>query len=329
LQVTARFSRVWERGGKQQAREALADRSVRLAEAGIVAAAFQIRYEVETLYVEAVFLDERRKLACQRLETVASFQAAIDRRVEAARDPLLASARATSDRLKAEADARQFAAQAADVRAALASYWGGEDDVALTASFTTSANEPAEIDFAQLQSPELLRLEAEKEKVQAEVEVGRAAATPDVTWTVGARKFGFDEDLAVVGGVSIPLGNAARSRASVARSQAEVRRLSAEQEALRQQVLREILGYRRASLSALDAIREIDASLIPAAETALALAREGYDRGAFSYFEIIDAQRVLTELREARIDLLRTYTLNETALSRLMNTDGVLAETTP
>lgn len=329
LQVTGQFSRVWERGGKRQARETLAERSRQLAETGRSGTGIQIRSEIETLYIQAVYLEQQYALACERVEISADLQTAIDRRVTAARDPLLAGARVSSDRLKAEADARRFAAQARDARAAMASYWGGDEDIRLDPAVLDRLAPLRPIEFDNLSSPELDRLEAERRAQLARVELERASAKPDVTWSIGARKYGFQDDAAVVGGISIPLGTASRAEANVASAQANVRRVTAEAEAARQQLLRDVMSYRRASLSARDAIEEIDATLIPAAENALQLARDGYQRGAFSYLEIIDAQRVLTELREARLSHLLTYSLNEAALSRLLSPMASRLETFP
>ena len=138
LQVTGRFSRVWERGGKREARQALAQSGVEVAQSGLALADYEIRHEIENLYAEAAFSGERLKLACERLEIATTLEGAIKRRVDAARDPLLASARAASDRLQAEADARRYAIEARDLRAALASYWGSDAEIRLDPSVKQS-----------------------------------------------------------------------------------------------------------------------------------------------------------------------------------------------
>lgn len=317
LQVTASFSRVWERGGKREAREALARRGVEVAETRLAAAEFEIREEVETLYAEAALAEGRLALACDQIALSRELEAVIQRRVEAARDPLLAGARATSDRLRAEAEARRHAAQAANLRDALGAYWLAKDDFRIDPDFLEAKVTPRAFDIADISSPELDRLSKEQLQSAAQIELERAQAIPDITWNVGVRKFGLEEDAAVIAGASIPLGTGGRSEAAVARARADQLRIEVEREALRQELIRRATGYRRAALSALDQIEEIDTVLLPAANEAVALARDGYARGAFSYLDIISAQSAVDDLREERLTQLRTYVLNDAALARL------------
>jgi outer membrane protein, heavy metal efflux system len=67
------------------------------------------------------------------------------------------------------------------------------------------------------------------------------------------------------------------------------------------------------------------------AERAVRLANDGYARGAFSYLDVLDAQRLLFDLREQRLDFLRNYHLAEAALARLQarNLPATLQETAP
>ncbi|RAN33109.1 MULTISPECIES: TolC family protein [Hyphomonas] len=329
LQVTGRFSRVWERGGKREARQALAESGVAVAQTGLALADYEIRHEIENLYAEAVFSEERLQLACERLEIATTLEAAIKRRVDAARDPMLASARAASDRLQAEADARRYAIEARDLRAALASYWGSDAEIRLDPSVMELAPSARAIGPADISTPHLDSLDAEKARSVAKAEVEKASGVPDVTWSVGARKFGIEDDLAIIGGVSIPLGTGVRSEAGVAKARAEAFRFEAESEALRQELVRKAMAYQRASLSALDAIAEIDTILVPEAQRALDLATEGYNRGAFSYLDVFDAQRTLTALRDARLTYLRTHVLNNIELTHLIGEADHREETLP
>jgi outer membrane protein, heavy metal efflux system len=317
LQVTGQFSRVWERGGKRDARTALARRGVDVAETERQAAQTVILTEVETLYIEAALAERRAFLACERVETVMSLQSAVDRRVEAARDPLLAGARASTDLAVAVADARREGQDAQNLKAALGSYWNAAETPQLDPEFLDRRLTPRAYDFSAIKSPELDRLEAERLRASAQIELEKAQAVPDVTWSVGVRKFGIEDDVAVTGGASIPLGSAGRSEAGAARASAARKQIELQSEAVRQQLIRQALVYQRAALSAADAIKAIDSDLLPEATRALALAEDGYARGAFTYLDVFDAQRALTALREARLDHVRTYVLNDAALARL------------
>ncbi|MBA3070239.1 MAG: TolC family protein [Hyphomonas sp.] len=169
LQVTGQFSRVWERGGKRDARTALARRGVDVAETARLAAQTEILTEVETLYVEAALAERRALLACERVETVRSLQSAVDRRVEAARDPLLAGARASTDLAVAIADARREDQDAQNLKAALGSYWNAAETPQLNPEFLDRRLAPRAYDFSAIKSPELDRLEAERLRASAQI----------------------------------------------------------------------------------------------------------------------------------------------------------------
>jgi len=326
LQITGSFSRVWERGGKREARKALARRGIDVAETGLAAAEFEIREEVEILYAEAALAEGRLALACDQIALSRDLEAVIQRRVDAARDPLLAGARTTSDRLTAEAEASRYAAEAQNLRAALGAYWLAKDDFRIDQDFLETRLKPCSFDIAALSSTELGRLAKQQLQAAAQIELERAQAVPDVTWNVGVRKFGLGEDAAVIAGASIPLGSGGRSEAAVARARADQLRLEVERDALRQELIRRTAGYQRTALSALEQIKEIDTVLLPAANEGVALARDGYARGAFSYLDIISAQSAADSLREERLTHLKTYILNEAAPTTPGSPEPVPAE---
>ncbi|MGJ8558614.1 MAG: TolC family protein [Litorimonas sp.] len=317
LQLTGRFSRVWERGGKREARLTLANSSVGIAETLFKSAQFEIRSEIEILYAEAALAERRVALACDRVLMARELEASVQKRVDAARDPLLAGAKATSDRLQAEAETRRYDAQAQNIRGALGAYWGANQEFRIDPQFLTRRLSLPSLSNHEIYSPTLERLNAERDQAVARIELERTQSIPDVTWSVGVRKFGVEDDLAILGGVSIPLGSKQRSHASVTKASADQIRIEVERQAVRQQLLRNASEYRRSADSALEEMEEIDSLLLPSAINAVELARDGYSRGAFSYLDVVDAQRSVAALREERLIHLRTYILNETALSRL------------
>lgn len=82
----------------------------------------------------------------------------------------------------------------------------------------------------------------------------------------------------------------------------------------------------RALASDAAAVSSTEADVIPQAERALALSQDGYNRGAFSYLDVLEAQRALSDARQARVEALRSYHFNEATLDRLT---ARFAETLP
>lgn len=321
LEITGVFSRVWERGGKRAARGEVARRSVAIAEADIAASAVDVAYEVRTLYIELAVALEREALAREKLTVLNDALDLIDRRVQAARDPLLARARATADALSAQGELSRLERETDALRQALAAYWGGTGDfdghLCALASKSTQLNHLDKVSA----SPELLRLEAQRRKADAEGRLAEADRVPDITWSAGVRKFGIDESVSVLGGISILLGAPKRSVPYEQSALAQVRRLEAQREAMHQALLRDVIRLERTARNAIDAVALLEAGPIPEAGRAVQLANDGYQRGAFSYLDVLDAQRALFALRDERLSHLQTYHLAEAMISRLTASD--------
>lgn len=331
LEVTGTFNRVWERGGKREARSTLAERSVDIAEAGLDISKADIAFEIQSLYVELALTQERASLAAARLEAARNAEALIAKRVEAARDPLLAGSRAATDALVAEGEFNRLTQDADRLRATLADFWSGSTDFSVDLCGLSLDEGHTEHTLDVSRSPELARLEAQRSQAQAAIRLAEAERVPDVTWSAGVRKFGIDESLGVLGGVSVPLGAPKRAGPYEQQAGAQARQLEAESDALRQSLLRESARLERAALGAKDALAHLDTGPLPEAERAVRLANDGYARGAFSYLDVLDAQRLLFDLREQRLDFLRNYHLAEAALARLQarNLPATLQETAP
>lgn len=317
VEITGSFSRVWERGGKREARSRLADSGVAVATAGVWIAQADITYEVRTLYVELAIAHERLALAMERLASAQSAEALIERRVEAARDPLLAGARAAADTMIAQGDTASLERETRSYVAALAAYWSGAEDFSANLCALNAPDQHAIHPTGTGTSPELARMAAERRRAEAALRAAESERVPDVTWSAGVRKFGVDESIGVLGGVSIPLGAPARAAPYEAKAAAEARQLELQLEAHRQILLRDHARLERSALGALDTISALDDGPIPEAKRAVDLANDGYRRGAFSYLDVLDAQNLLFDLRTKRLDQLRTYHLAEAAIARL------------
>jgi len=245
--------------------------------------------------------------------------ASVRRRVNAARDPLMAGARAESGLAATRIELARAQAEAATARSTLTSLLGGETEFALMRADFALARvaRHAHEDLSDA-TPDLARLAAERDRANAAIRVERSLAWQNPTLSLGYRRFAADDDEgALVAGVSIPLGLFDRNQGSIARARAEQRRAEFNLEAGRRTLTREFTELQRAIATDATAISATEDDVIPQAERALALAQDGYNRGAFSYLDVLEAQRALSDARQSRVDALRTYHNNEAALDRL------------
>src|SRR3546814_10373272 len=136
-------------------------------------------------------------------------------------------------------------------------------------------------------------LEAERQAAEARIKLAEANSVTDPTVRAGVRHFGQGNEVALVVGGSIPLGGRQANRGNVERAQAERLAAEAELAVARVERKREIdrLVAQRAAL--VTEIGRIDREVLPSAERAVVLVRDGFNRGgtAFTFLEVAQAQQ--------------------------------------
>lgn len=315
-ETTLSYQQRVELGGKRESRIALAGAERKAAEARAIVARLALSEAVQLAYAEALAAEAAIALAKERLGIARSLQDEIARRIASARDPEFAGARA--DALVAEAklsvDQAQLQAKAALAR--LASFWGGSAGFRLDSRAFTDLELSDRAGFAA----DVAVLEAERTASAARVDVERSKAVTDPTFSVGVRHFSRNDDVALMVGGSIPLNIFDDNSGSVARAAAEESAANLDLAAYRAARDREISRLRgQLAISAAEA-RAINADIIPAAERAVGLVREGFSRGAFTYLDVTEAQNQLSAARARRIAVLRAFHADKAALDRLLGT---------
>ena len=315
-ETTLSYEQRFERGGDRPARIALAQ-----GEAAVVQAEAAIRRldrleQVQRAWAEALGAQAELEIARERLALAERFQIEVQRRVDMARDPLFAGARAEAELAQAQIDFDQAGIQARLARATLGRFWIGAPDFSLDpADFedTGAAREMA----GPASGIDLAVLAAQRDVAQARVRVEQARATPDATVSVGVRHFWDGQDLGLVVGGSIPLGRYDRNEGAIERARFEGVAAEADMAALRQEREREI-----ARLQVLLASRALEAQRIanetlPQAERAVALVRDGFARGGFTYNDVIAAQTALLSTKARRVAVLKQFHIDRARLDRL------------
>lgn len=314
---TLYYEQTFERGGKREARTGAARAEIAVARLRSKVRGLDHLATVQSLWVEAAAADAIIKIAEERLAVAQRLERETVRRVAAARDPLFAGQRALTEVAQARLALDQAQAAAANAHAALAVYVGGPVSAVDLGAFDATPNDGA---AAMAATPaDLAILEAQRDAATARVRVEESRAIHDPTVRAGVRHFRQGGDVAFVVGGSIPLGRYDTNRGGIDRARAE--RLAAEADiaAVRAEQEREIarlIARRRTTASE---VHRIGADVLPSAQRAVELVREGFTRGggAFTYLEVTEAQRALIDARARRIDLLKSFHLDGARLDRL------------
>jgi outer membrane protein, heavy metal efflux system len=166
--------------------------------------------------------------------------------------------------------------------------------------------------------PALQHLEAEAGKVRAEARRAGAQDISNISLGAGYRYEAAGDINTFVFSASMPLGFNKRGRAEHAAGLLRADAVQAE----REEVLRKLQAELASLLALYDGAKaEVELTkdnLMPKAEQAYELSREGYGIGRFSWLELIAAQQNLADIRIRYIESLRDAHLAHAQISKFM-----------
>lgn len=166
-------------------------------------------------------------------------------------------------------------------------------------------------------APDLAVSEARIARATRSYELEKIRARPDPTIGLGVRRFEDGGDVAGVLSFSMPLAFFDKNRGNIDKAMAERQEAQwmLEEDRRRQAAaLRAARAEQAAAKAEAAAVRD---DMIPRAVQAAKSARDGYDRGAFSYLEVADTERALADLRTREIAALRKFHEAQAVIDRL------------
>lgn len=312
-EVTATYNQPIERGGKRAARVALAEREIGVASASAEVTRLELAAAVQRSFLNILIAQQIEAIAKQQLSIEEGLQGEAFRRVRGYKDPLFVETRAAARVAQAQIAVEQSQAQLRNARDALASLWGGNgDDLDVVGELVLGGNQKIELAEAD-QALE----EARVARASAAVMVEQTRKTQDYTVNGGTRFIKGTNDIALVAGITIPLGRFDRNQGNIERARAERLRLELTAEANRLERLR-----RRASLGAeadraLSRAEAIKSEVYPRVAKTLAQVREGYNRGGFSFRDMQDAADAIIVAQDKWLTAMIEYRDLQTELDRL------------
>jgi len=158
-----------------------------------------------------------------------------------------------------------------------------------------------------------------REAAEAELALARAGRLPEPQLEVLAGRDSEDEAI-LEGGLSIPLPLFNRNQGRIAAAGARIRRAERQEEAARNDLLRQLAGTYADFSSAQDRAAAYREGILPRAEKALAQTREGYRLGKFTLLDLLDSQRTLAEARSASGAAIRDLNRAAAELEKLTGT---------
>lgn len=302
-ETTVTYSQTIERGNKRDTRIAYADSSLAVARASARLAQLDLAEAVQRAFIDAQIASEVAWLAGKRLETELAMQAEANRRVRGYKDPLFVRTRAEARVSQARLALAETQALNSAARARLASYWGAKgEDIEIPRGI-----EQPDLHEHDLATADGALASAVVDRARAAVAVEQARGVQDYTVSGGLRHLRQTGDLAMVAGVSIPLGRFDRNRGNIEQARAERERIEFEANAARLERLRQIASLRAEAEAAKIRADGIMQQVYPASVRTLAEVREGYARGGFRFSDMQDAADAITEVQSQWVEAMIRY----------------------
>ncbi len=298
-QTTLSVGQVLELGGKRDARIAAASADVDAVRARAGLGRIDFAHALALAYAEAEAAGDRLRIAQDALDLATTDARAVKLLVENGKEAQVRALQADAALAAARADSAQAQARQAAALARLSALAGPEASyTAVTPGFLDRVWFPA---AGGVDNPAIAATRAERDAAARRVEVERSRRIPDVTVSLGLRRYEEVDASAAVGGLSAPLPLFNRNEGAIAAARANAdaaraRYASAEAELAADRRAAE--GGAAAAGLAMDAARQGEA----AAEEGYRLARLGYSAGKLSLLELLTARRALVEARGRNVE---------------------------
>lgn len=319
-ELTVSLSRLFERGGKREARMGVVARSTELLSSEREVAALDLVAETARQFV-ALAVAQQRVADAEAAVGQASQSLKLTRqRHAAAQSPeteVLGSQIVLAETELALGNARRAVAQAQQL---LGAQWGEAEaqPVAQLDVYALDAPLAADVLLARLDAtPDLMRYASEVRVAEAELTLARTQARADLTFSAGVRRLEELDDQALVFGFSMPLGMARRAEPALRERTARLAQVDAEREVTRLR-LEALLRRQLLVLEGAHATEQIirERQLTPARKL-VEQTRHGFSMGRFAYRDLALAERQLLDLQRLRLEAASNYHLTRVEIERL------------
>jgi cobalt-zinc-cadmium efflux system outer membrane protein len=304
-ETTLSLASVLERGGKREARRAVANAQMQMLTLEEEARRLDLLAEVARRYLDLLAAQSLVQIGDAELAQRERAGSASIQRVRAGASPdsarLAAEAALARTRLVRE---RELAEERAAARR-LAALWNDRapDFDRATGDLLVVPAVPALESLQALidRSPELRRFADESRLREARVQLARAARTPDIQWQAGVRRLDETDDWAAVVGVSVPLGSTRRAAPRVRAAEAELAALALERESEEISLYATLTDAQARLRAASVEVSMARADVLPRLQQAEQAAERAYRAGASSYLEWAQVQSEATAARREEL----------------------------
>ena len=305
-EVTVTLAGVLERGGKLDARRAVAQANLDSLAPQRETARLDLMAEVARRYLAVTDARQQLSIAETDIEQRQRAVAAARLRLQAGASPESVLMTAQAMLAQAELDRDRARQMDQSARAALSALWRQRDP-----GFDVVTGDPMQLpalqDFAVLadelqRTPELAVLAGERRVREAQVQLARTQARPDVSWQVGVRNSRDTRDTSLVAGFSLPLGSVRRADPEIRAAEAELALNRVERDARALQLYATLAEAHGRYLTSRLEVTRMGRDVLPQLKRAENAAEKAWRAGAISYMEWAQLQAMRIEARQRQLE---------------------------
>ena len=324
LETTLSLSHVVELGDKRQLRRSFGEADVDFVTVEQRARELDLLAEVARRFIDVVAAQERVRFSDETVALAKTTLDTIGTRVEAGRSPEAERSRAKIALLRATIEQRQAQSELRSARYSLSANWGSPEPVFTEAKanlFDLRAVESFQSLLERLErSPDFVRFASESRLRESELRLAQAQARPNLSFSLGVRRLEGSDDAALVAGFSMPLPTFDRNQGTIREAQIRVTQTAAMRNAALVRARASLLSLYQELSAARARVETLRDEALPQAQQALDQTRSGYERGRFSFLELVTVQEELLALRAATIDAAADYHRMLAEIERLTST---------
>jgi cobalt-zinc-cadmium efflux system outer membrane protein len=305
-EVTVTLAGVLERGGKLDARRAVAQANLDSLAPQRETTRLDLMAEVARRYLAVTDARQQLRIAETDIEQRRRAVAAARLRLQAGASPESVLLTAQAMQAQAELDRDRARQMDQSARAALSALWRQREP-----GFDVVTGDPMQLpalqDFAALaeelqRTPELAVLAGERRIREAQLQLARTQARPDVSWQVGVRNSRDTRDTSLVAGFSVPLGSVRRADPEIRAAEAELALNSVEREARALQLYATLAEAHGRYLTSRLEVTRMERDVLPQLKRAENAAEKAWRAGAISYMEWAQLQAMRIDARQRQLE---------------------------
>ncbi len=327
-EATLSLSKVIELGDKRGSRIAVADARLDALATARKAAQLDVLAEVTRRFIAVTVLQEQARLDLSATEQAERTVRAADLRVRAAKAPHVELDRATVALERVRLEQRSTRSRLDAARRSLAAMWA-VDDATLDGKPLGEVRGdlfrlPEVEDFAGLitrlqANPDFLRFASEERLRDAELHLAATQRRSNIELGGGLRRLQSTRDTALVATFSIPLFSGRRAESFIAEAATRRDAVGVARDAALVNARAQLYALYRELQEAAATVTALDATVVPKMAEALKETEYAFERGRYSYLELVDAQREYLDVQRARIEAGAQAHLLATEIERLTN----------